>query len=102
MTTKRRVGEQRSTDEGVDDLGGSHATSTRHARQRARADAAADAAVAEGLPAGEAVTPDSVELDRRDRRKSRSRKASGPMKAPTDAATPTAPAPTAPPPSDPQ
>ncbi|HEY8621927.1 MAG TPA: hypothetical protein VIM01_17830 [Dermatophilaceae bacterium] len=101
MTTKRRVGEQRSTTDGVDELAGTHKR-TRQTQTKARRDAMADAAVDEGLADDVAVTPDPADLDRRERRQSSQRKASGPTKAPTEAAKPTAPPPGAPPPSDPQ
>lgn len=101
MTTKRRIGEQRSTTDGVDELAGTHKR-TGHTQTKARRDAMADAAVDEGLADDVAVTPDPADLDRRERRQSSQRKASGPTKAPTEAAKPTAPPPGAPPPSDPQ
>lgn len=97
MTAKRRVGEVRATDEGRDDLAGSHPGSHATTGRRSPRTTRVDAAAAE--PAPDAARPD---LDSRERRQSKNRKAAGPSKARTETSHPKAPPPTAPPPSDPQ
>jgi hypothetical protein len=100
---KRRAGETRKTSEGVDELAGVH----RPTRQRSKPheDALAEAAAAEGLPAGAGPELGTgvtrKQLDDRDKRQSAQRKAPGPTKSATPEARPKAPPPTAPPPTDP-
>ena len=91
MAEKRRPGRTSSTSEGVDPLAGSHP----------RRGPAAFRTGADAAGTGAAPPPaDDAELDRRDRRQSRKRKAPGPDKTGT-APQPTRRRPADPPPSDP-